>query len=624
MDAQVRYFPNRAEFKTPVGAVKTGEAIHLNLMFSRPSNPAEVYLVITKEGESDVYYPMSYVTTNANGLMEFTLEFYITTRGLYFYHFCVNTEDKQVRIAADTDLNARICKGQEWQLTVYDQVYSSPDWLKGGMIYQIMVDRFNIGGERLKTKKDIIYRDDWGGLPVYKPNSMGKILNNDMFGGNIKGITKKLGYLSGLGVTCLYLNPIFEAHSNHKYDTANYRKIDPDFGTVDDLKELIKKADKKGIKLMLDGVFSHTGDDSIYFNKYGRYNSVGAYQSVHSPYFGWYSFKDFPDSYDAWWNIAILPNTVEENVHFDEFVNGESGVISYWTELGIGGWRLDVADELPDKFLDRATYAAKKANPNAIVLGEVWEDASNKTAYSIRRRYLQGGQLDSVTNYPFKEDILNFVRSGDATRLNNTVNVLINNYPKFVLDNLMNLLDTHDTARILSVLGDCGICGTREQRAEAKVQNMPEAIKLLKLATILQFTLMGVPCVYYGDEVGLEGFEDPFNRRCFPTANKNKDILKWYKLLGAIRKQEKNILADGEYRRITDRDGVFAFTRYNDVESLTVIVNRSPAPYIFDGETAEYTNLLTLKPFKGKVNANEGVIIKQTKHVSAMAHSQRG
>lgn len=615
MDNKVRFFPNRTEFKTPVGALKANEPMRLNLMFSRPSNPVEVHLVLTKDNEQSVYYPMNYVTTNHNGLMEYTIEIKVFSSGLYFYHFQINTEIESFRVASDSDLNARLNMGAEWQLTVYEETYQPPQWLKGGIMYQIMVDRFNIGGSRLKTKSDVVYRDDWGGVPQYQPDENGKIANNDLFGGNIKGITKKLAYLKSLGITCIYLNPIFEAHSNHKYDTANYRKVDSDFGTADDLKELIVKAKKKGMYLMLDGVFSHTGDDSIYFNKHGKYDSVGAYQSVHSPYFKWYKFNDFPDDYDCWWNIDILPNVNEENVNYREFITGEDGVIRYWTEMGLGGWRLDVADELTDELLDKAVHAAKKANPQAVVLGEVWEDASNKVAYSVRRRYFNGGQLDSVTNYPFKEDILNFVRCGDANRLNNTINVLLNNYPKFVLDNVMNILDTHDTARLLTVLGDSGICETRDDRAKAKLKNFEQAFKMLKLATILQYTLMGVPCVYYADEIGMEGFEDPFNRRCYTWDSKKSEVLRWYKRLGAIRTGEKNILSEGTYRRITCDNGVLAFTRSNEVENLTVIVNRGVNPYVLDLNGESYINLITMKPFNGTVAPDEGAIIKRAQDV---------
>ncbi len=611
MNEQVKFFPDSEEFKTPLGAVKAGEPVGLTLKFNRPSNPSEVFLVLTKDGESDVYYPMSFVSVDHEYTMEYNVSVTVTTRGLYFYHFIINTEDKQYRIGCGDDLNALLGKGHDWQLSVYEEIYKAPEFLKGGLIYQIMPDRFYDGGARLKTKDYARYREDWYGLPEYRPDSEGKIRNEDFFGGNLRGIIKKLGYLKGLGVTCIYLNPIFEAHSNHKYDTANYRKVDSDFGTADDLKELIKKADKKGIKIMLDGVFSHTGDDSIYFNKYGRYDSLGAYKSVHSPYYKWYSFKDYPDSYDCWWNIDILPQVRECEPSYLEYMCGEDGIIRYWTEMGIGGWRLDVADELPDCFIDRAVHAAKAVNPDCLVLGEVWEDASNKISYSQRRRYLFGGQLDSVTNYPFKEDILNFVRSADAKKLADTVNVIINNYPQFVVNNLMNLLDTHDTARIISVLGDSGDTSTRDKRANAEISDGEHALKLVKLAATLQYTLPGVPCLYYGDEAGLEGFEDPFNRRCYPWKRENKNYLRMYKKLGAMRTREKGVFADGKYVPVAAADGVFAFSRKNEHGEITVIVNRGDKPYA-TGIKEGYTELVSLKPFGGIVAPFDAVIIKKT------------
>lgn len=616
MNEQVKFFPNDIAYKSPLGAVEVNKPVALNLEFNRPSNPSEVFLVLTKDGESDVYYPMNYVSIDpVSQMTKYTVSVTVTTRGLYFYHFIVNTEDKQYRIGCSDDLHAMLGKGHDWQLSVYEEVYKAPQFLKGGLIYQILPDRFYDGGARKKTKGYATYRDDWYGLPEYEPDSEGRIRNEDFFGGNLRGIIKKLGYLKGLGVTCIYLNPIFEAHSNHKYDTGNYRRVDSDFGTVDDLRELIKKADKKGIKIVLDGVFSHTGDDSIYFNKYGHYDSVGAYQSVHSPYYKWYSFSEYPDTYDAWWNIDILPQVRECEPSYLEYICGEDGIIRYWTEMGIGGWRLDVADELPDGFLDRAARAVKKVNPDCLVLGEVWEDASNKISYSQRRRYLQGGQLDSVTNYPFKEDILQFVRCGDACKLNNTVNVILNNYPKAVVDNLMNLLDTHDTARVISVLGDSGDTSTREKRAVAKISDAEHTRKLVQIAATLQYTLPGVPCLYYGDEAGLEGFEDPFNRRCYPWKQEDKAYLRFYKKLGGMRAREKEIFADGAYTPLAVQDGVFAFSRKNKHGEVIVIANRSNDPYIMNLHGKEYTELLGLKPFDGTVPPLSAVIVKKTKDV---------
>ncbi len=449
-------------------------------------------------------------------------------------------------------------------------------------------------------------------MPEFRADADGKVRNEDFFGGNLKGITKKLSYLKNLGVTCIYLTPIFEAHSNHKYDPANYMRVDGDFGTIDDLKDLIKKAKKRGITVILEGVFSHTGDDSIYFNKYGTYDATGAYQSVKSPYYGWYKFKNWPNEYDCRYNISIMPDTDDGNVMFDEFVNGQEGVIRHWTRLGLGGWKLDVCERLSDEFISRCVRAAKQENPDAVMYGEVFMDATNMVTDGKRRSFLINGKLDSVTNYPFKEDILNFVRCGDSNRLDSTVGFIVNNYPKHAVDCLMNVLDNHDTARLLTVLGDNGHIASREDKATASVKNRDEAVRLVKMASALQYTLPGVPCVYYGDEVGMEGFEDPFNRKCYPWGEGDKDLLKWYKKLGAVRANEREIFAHGKYCCVDSDHGVMFFKRKTETETVYVVVNNSGSEYTPELPKGEYTDLMTYKPFGGKV-ADKGVaIIKLT------------
>lgn len=606
----VTFFPNCKKCKTPTGAATTDEPITLNLRFNRPQNPSEVHFVLTKDGEDAVRYAMNLVKDEDNKFT-YSLTIKVTTPGLYFYHFEISNEEQVYRVGSDLDLNALLGKGQEWQLTVTDDEYK-PSAIDGGVVYEIMPDRFFIGGERLKTKPYATYREDWGGVPEFRADADGKVRNEDFFGGNLKGITKKLSYLKNLGVTCIYLTPIFEAHSNHKYDPANYMRVDGDFGTIDDLKDLIKKAKKRGITVILEGVFSHTGDDSIYFNKYGTYDATGAYQSVKSPYYGWYKFKNWPNEYDCRYNISIMPDTDDGNVMFDEFVNGQEGVIRHWTRLGLGGWKLDVCERLSDEFISRCVRAAKQENPDAVMYGEVFMDATNMVTDGKRRSFLINGKLDSVTNYPFKEDILNFVRCGDSNRLDSTVGFIVNNYPKHAVDCLMNVLDNHDTARLLTVLGDNGHIATREDKATASVKNRDEAVRLVKMASALQYTLPGVPCVYYGDEVGMEGFEDPFNRKCYPWGEGDKDLLKWYKKLGAVRANEREIFAHGKYCCVDSDHGVMFFKRKTETETVYVVVNNSGSEYTPELPKGEYTDLMTYKPFGGKV-ADKGVaIIKLT------------
>ena len=466
----------------------------------------------------------------------------------------------------------------DWQLTVYDANYQTPDWLKGGVMYQIFPDRFyNSGKAKKNVPADRILRTDTENQPYWKPDKDGKVLNNDYFGGDLAGITEKLPYLKDLGVTCIYLNPIFEAHSNHRYNTADYLKIDPLLGDETDFKTLCETAKNFGICVILDGVFSHTGDDSLYFNRAGRYKTLGAYNSEKSPYYPWYTFFDYPDSYKSWWGFETLPEVNEESPEYLEFITGKNGVVKKWLRLGAAGWRLDVADELPDAFLDALSASAKAEKADALVLGEVWEDATNKWAYGERRRYLLGGQLDSVMNYPFANAILNFARSGIAEGFARAVTDIVENYPKPALDCMMNHIGTHDTERaITKIMGESAEGRDREWQSQRVLSDADyqKGVTLLKLAAVLQFTLPGVPCIYYGDEAGLQGYKDPFNRGCYPWGHENQDLVAFYQTLGALR-GSLDCLKTGELHFVSAALGCVAYEREGDSDGILVIANRN-------------------------------------------------
>lgn len=566
------------------------------------------YFLLNKDGETVDSFPMQ---KTAFG-WQITIS--LSERGLYYYHFSVEEEGNIFCGALELGALGNATDG--FLLTIYDESYHTPDWFKGGVMYQIFPDRFYKKGT-MPDIKGRIRRDDWGGLPSYKPNEKGKVLNNDFFGGNLRGITEKLSYLEALGVTTIYCNPIFEAASNHRYDTSDYEQIDPFLGTEEDFSELVESAKAKGIRIILDGVFNHTGDNSLYFNKYGEYPSLGAYQSKDSPYYSWYSFQTFPDKYDSWWGIDVLPEVNESSESYQKFLFEEGGVLKKWLRFGIGGYRLDVADELPDFFLQKLRRSVKEENDDALIIGEVWEDASNKIAYSKRREYLQGFELDSVMNYPWKEAIIRYIQTGNALELLHSVRVILNHYPKQTVDCLMNILGTHDTARILTVLG--GIyCRNKDEMAsdaaflseEAK-QN---AIEKLKTAVVLQYTLPGVPCVYYGDENGMEGHIDPFCRRCFDWGNQNENLMSFYAQMGALRKRYKKTFKDGAFVELACQDGLLFYKRTGETD-VYVCVNHSPKGFLLklsesyiDCLTNErYENRLNIPPFAYKifVKANE-------------------
>ncbi len=441
------------------------------------------------------------------------------------------------------------------QILIYDKNFVTPGTFKGGIIYQIFPDRF-ARSEEFDVQSNKLLHNAWYEDPKH-PKSAGEAFTpDDFFGGSLFGIIEKLDYISSLGVDCIYLNPIFRSSSNHRYDTGDYTEVDQLLGGNNAFAELIKQAKSRNIKVILDGVFSHTGSDSKYFNKAGSYNSIGAYQDKNSPYYDWYSFIEYPERYRCWWGFETLPEVNKSSSSFREYILGENGIIRRYIRQGISGWRLDVADELPDDFIEELRASAKQENDDAIILGEVWENASNKESYGKLRRYLLGSELDSVMNYPLRNAVIDYILSGDSTHLYETSQTLYKNYPKCVSDLLMNFLSTHDTPRILSVL--------KNSVSEA------DSIKLLKLAYLLISTLPGIPSIFYGDEAGLEGEFDPLNRRCYPWGRENTEILVWFKKIGEARKRCKDF-KEGIFKIKTSDKSVFAFYRSNTF----VCVNRS-------------------------------------------------
>jgi len=427
-----------------------------------------------------------------------------------------------------------------YQITVYDRGAPTPDWMKHAVVYQIFPDRFNRGDVPLSQfsgKPNALLHGSWNDLPRYiKDPVAGNILYFDFFGGTLKGIREKLDYLADMGITCLYLNPVFASRSNHHYDTANYKKIDPFLGTEEEFVNLCKEAKEKGIRIILDGVFSHTGDDSIYFNRKGNYPGTGAYQSKKSPYYSWYQFKKYPEEYSCWWGDKSLPEVDETDESYQDFIiKDEDSVLKHWLKAGVSGWRLDVADELPDEFLTVFYSELKKTDLEAALIGEVWEDASNKISYSKQRAYLCGGKLDSVMNYVLRRQMLDFLLGrADAGHTNTLYMQQMENYPKENLYAMLNLAGSHDVERILSVL-------------DVSEKNLPEVLgegsdlgigeRRLLVLWAWQMTLPGMPCIYYGDEAGLRGGKDPDNRRPYPWGRENKKLQAYCREFIQLRKK---------------------------------------------------------------------------------------
>ncbi len=584
----MQYYPYDSRnilYRSQIGAVAAGNHLLLRLLLHKDAHCRNAYLRYRRDdgGVSEIEMKAAHVLEDYRFYeCEIALD-----EGLYWYSFRYTSDYGDFFVIKQNGSLGVFSKqeGAWWQQTVYNADYTTPDWLKGGIIYQIFPDRFNASSKaKNNVPDDRFICNDWSKQPEYRQNGEKCVLGNDYYGGDLAGITAKLDYLATLGVTCIYLNPIFEAHSNHRYNTADYMKIDPLLGTEKDLEELCKQAEKHGISVILDGVFSHTGDDSRYFNRKNRYPDNGAYNSPDSPYRNWYKFDaSEKEGYKSWWGIATLPEIEEENEDYLQFITGENGVLRYWLRRGIRGWRLDVADELPDGFLDCLRTAVKTEMPEAFILGEVWEDASNKVSYGSRRRFLRGRQLDSVMNYPFAGAIIDFAREGNAERLNETVCTVLENYPKCSVDLLMNHIGTHDTARILTVLA-LGYPSTKDREVLSKIQLSNEdylrGVRLLRIAAALQYTLPGVPSLYYGDEAGMHGYGDPFCRAAFPWGNEDKNLTEFYKKLGAVRRSNA-AFKDGVYRPLETSGGIIVFERVSENNSVLVAINRTEERYEF-------------------------------------------
>ncbi len=467
-----------------------------------------------------------------------------------------------------------------YQLLVFSDDYQTPEFLRRGVMYQIFVDRFFRGGYAV-PRADVEMAAGWEAEISQYPAYPGAPLKNNLFyGGDLDGVRQKLPYLASLGVTVLYLCPIFEAYSNHKYDTADYMRVDPMFGGREALDRLLAAAHDMGIRIILDGVFNHTGAISRYFNMDGRYDSLGAYQSMESPYFSWYRFRSFPDDYESWWGIRILPSVDSANADYRAFIAGEGGVVDTYMRAGIGGFRLDVADELAPVLIRDIRARIKAVDSEAAIIGEVWEDASNKIAYDRRRHYFRGHELDSVMNYPLKNAIISYLLSENAEQFAHTMTVLYAHYPRQVSEAMMNLLGTHDTERILTVLGGRDISSLPfEEIKNARLSSEERALAVARLcvAYAILYFMPGIPCIYYGDEVGMEGGRDPFNRRTYPWGREDEAILSHFRQLAVLRKQEEDILTHGFFRVLHANGGELALVRTAEEGTLLLLANSSQA-----------------------------------------------
>ena len=598
---RILYDSKLPQYKTPFGTLTPGQvcSVHIHIPGTVRTTGVTLHLQY-EDGKTDAQTIELTKQADKGPYEVWGGDFSIPNTGLYFYYFYIHKPDGGFRLFKQGD-DTNMEDGSLWQVSCVPADFHTPDWAKGATIYQIFPDRFYKAGNCDPTGKLTPYtlHRTWGEEVDWKPTEDGKVLNNDFYGGNFNGITEKLDYIASLGVTLLYLNPISKSFSSHRYDTGDYKTPDPMLGTEEEFANLCRAAHARGIRVILDGVYSHTGSNSLYFNREDAFPSQGAYNSQKSPYYSWYTFYNWPKTYHSWWDFDTLPTVNKMDPAFIRYIiTDEDSVVAHWLKLGADGYRLDVADELPDEFIRLLRNRIKEIKPDALLMGEVWEDASNKSAYGKRRTYFTGGELDSVMNYPFRTAILNFAKNLDGGRaFKDTVMSIVENYPAQVVACNMNLLGTHDTPRILTALVD-DFDGSREEKAKRHLSRnqLTVAQERLMLASFLQYTLPGSPSLYYGDEAGMEGYKDPFNRRPYPWGREDPELMAHFRRLGQLRKSSE-ALRLGDIRFFQAEDHRVGFTRSYSGKTLRVYCNRSGDPWdIPSGKILLGHNLHTVAP----------------------------
>lgn len=584
----LRRLKGKKDAKTP-GAYNLSDKAEFMLRISRKLGISEVVMLCYDDTKGEeLFINLDYIETEL-GIDTYSVKLDLKKMcnpindGLFYYTFKLVSFDRCFYISSVNNVDFVVTDNPDtvsrFRLLVSNDGYKTPDWAKDVVMYHIFVDRFSKSKIKLPKRDDCVINENWDtGIPKYAEYPGAPLDNNEFFGGSIYGIIDKLDYLESLGVNCLYLSPIFKAYSNHKYDTGDYMSIDEMFGGEKAFKKLLRETKKRGIHIILDGVFNHTGDDSLYFNAYGKYDSVGAYQSKNSDYYRWYYFNENPDDYESWWGIKILPKLNNTNPETVEFFLGKNGVVAKYLQMGVSGWRLDVADELPHDFLTGLRNVAKETRDDCLIIGEVWENATDKISYSKRRKYFSGYQLDSVMNYPVKNAIVDYVKYGDCNNFYNTVTEIYSGYPNESSAVLMNLLSTHDTERVLTLLV-CSyedLCLSNDKKAEYKLapEKRDLAIKLLKVASLIQYTLPGMPCIFYGDEAGMEGMGDPYCRKPYPWGREEKTLVEHYKKLGLL-KRTISALKTTDIEFIKHEGSVCIYKRGTGKNSVIVCVNMS-------------------------------------------------
>jgi glycosidase len=544
---RVRYDSRQPQFKAPYGAVTTNQKIRFTLEAPRGVSAATLVVETRRvdgpeeliEYLTPVRLPMT--RARAGDLDRWTAAYRFGQKNVYGYYFELSTGGQQYVYQNNDDsiywtkergsfgvgqIAFRPAAGtgiRRYRQTVYSRDYKVPSWAADAVYYYIFPERFRNGntandpraGQDTYLDGPVEFHQNWLDKPYVPGDADGStaddsVFNNDFFGGDLAGITSKLDYLKRLGVNTLYINPIFEAGSNHKYDTADYLNVDDNFGTNADLSRLTREAKARGIRVILDTSLNHSGSDSVYFDRYANHPGVGAFENAtirpDSPWADWYRFapgETDPDrQYTGWVGQPTLPELVETNSFKNFAFRAPDSVMNTWLDRGTAGWRMDVTPWVSDQFWREWRSSIKAHRPDALTVAETWFDSA---------KYFLGDTFDSTMNYIFRNALIDYAAGRNAAQAYQSIELMREAYPPQAFYALMNLLSTHDVARTLFELGYTGPDNSPQQVTEAKQR--------LRLAVLFQMTFPGSPAVFYGDEVGVTGGADPFNRATYPWAD---------------------------------------------------------------------------------------------------------
>ena len=554
-----------------------------------------------------------------NDTIYFKNDLYLETQALYKYYFTCLVEGRRVNFK-----NKQITK--EYEITNEEMYkmsvnFETPEWTKGKLMYHIFVDRFNKGRkEKLNPMPRRTIHNKWDEEPIIGPDANG-IWNADFYGGDLKGIIDKLDYIYELGVTILYLSPIVTSQSNHRYDTADYENVDPYVGVNEDLKTLCKEAHKRNMKVVLDAVFNHTGNDSIYYNEFKTYGDSGAYNDPNCKYSKFYRKNN--NQFDFWWGMRNLPVCNGDSKEWCDYILAEGGIIDKWFNLGIDGLRLDVADELTDKFIEGIRIAVKRNKKDGFILGEVWKDVM-----SMDREYIRSGKgMDSIMNYFFMDALIRYYKDGDVHKLKDTIKNFEVNYPNDILNSSMLFTSTHDISRAINIIKCDDFNKNGEWRwnlynesldycKNYKLEDRKKAKDLYKAYISMIMFMPGILSIFYGDEIGMEGMGNLANRKPYPWGKEDKELLDFFKVLGNIKKNEK-ILADADLKILEINNDYILFERNKNDEKIVVGVNRTGDVKIINKQEENELQLFSLNESNSKkLNPHGAFVIKKTKNTT--------